>query len=386
MIQPELKLRRDKIRRLMQQHNIDAALIACNINLLYTYGRIISGYLYLPLDSPARIFVKRPNHIKGEFVHNVRKPEQIIDILKEEGLPMPAKVMLEADELSYTDYMRLANLFPEAEIANATPIIREARSIKTPLEIELFRRSGAAHTKAYNQIPTVFKPGMTDLQLSIEVERLMRLEGNLGVFRVFGQSMEIFMGSLLAGDNAAYPSPFDFSLGGQGLHPALPGSVNGSPLKAGETIMVDMGGNFNGYMGDMSRVYSVGKLTQKAYDAHQVCIDIQNELINDSKPGTVCEDLYNKAIDMVTKAGFADNFMGIDQKAGFIGHGIGLEINEIPVIAPRIKRELEAGMVFALEPKIVLPGIGAVGVENSWAVNTEGVEKLTLCDEAIVEL
>ena len=89
---------------------------------------------------------------------------------------------------------------------------------------------------------------------------------------------------------------------------------------------------------------------------------------------------------MVTKAGFADNFMGIDQKAGFIGHGIGLEINEIPVIAPRIKRELEAGMVFALEPKIVLPGIGAVGVENSWAVNTEGVEKLTLCDEAIVEL
>ena len=151
--------------------------------------------------------------------------------------------------------------------------------------MELFRRSGAAHTKAYNQIPTVFKPGMTDLQLSIEVERLMRLEGNLGVFRVFGQSMEIFMGSLLAGDNAAYPSPFDFSLGGQGLHPALPGSVNGSPLKAGETIMVDMGGNFNGYMGDMSRVYSVGKLTQKAYDAHQVCIDIQNELIG--SPGRI---------------------------------------------------------------------------------------------------
>ena len=87
MILPELIQRRDKIRRLMQQQNIEAALIACNINLLYTYGRIISGYLYLPLDKPARIFVKRPNHIKGEFVHNIRKPEQIIDILKEEGLP-----------------------------------------------------------------------------------------------------------------------------------------------------------------------------------------------------------------------------------------------------------------------------------------------------------
>ncbi len=386
MIQPELKLRRDKIRRLMQQQNIDAALIACNINLLYTAGTIISGYLYLPLNSPARIFVKRPNHLSGEFVFGIRKPEQIIDILKEEGLPMPEKVMLEADELPYTDYMRLAGLFPEAEVVNGTPVIREARSIKTAVEIEHFRRSGAAHTKAYNQIPSVFRPGMTDLQLSIEVERLMRLEGNLGVFRVFGQSMEIFMGSLLAGDNAAYPSPFDFSLGGQGIHPALPGSVKGAPIKAGETIMVDMGGNFNGYMGDMSRVYSVGKLTQNAYDAHQVCIDIQNEIVEMAKPGTVCEDMYNKAIEMVTKAGYADNFMGIEQKARFIGHGIGLEINEMPVIAPRMKKELEPGMVFALEPKIVLPGIGAVGIENSWAVNAEGLEKLTLCDEAIVEL
>lgn len=386
MVQPELKRRRDNIRRLMQQQGIDAALFACNINLLYTYGEIISGYLYLPLNQPARIFVKRPAHIKGEFVHSIRKPEQIIDFLKETGVPMPTKLMLEADELPYTDYCRLAGLFPDAEIVNGTPIVRQARSIKTPFEIEMFRRSGAAHTKAYNQIPSVYRPGMTDLQLSIEVERLMRLEGSLGVFRVFGQSMEIFMGSLLSGDNAAYPSPFDFSLGGQGINPALPGSVSGAPIKAGESIMVDMGGNFNGYMGDMSRVFSAGKLPQKAYDAHQVCIDIQNELMSEAKPGTVCEDMYNRAIEMVTKAGFADNFMGITQKARFIGHGIGLEINELPVIAPRVKQELEPGMVFALEPKIVLPGIGALGIENSWAVNAEGVEKLTLCEEAIIEL
>lgn len=104
------------------------------------------------------------------------------------------------------------------------------------------------------------------------------------------------------------------------------------------------------------------------------------------KPGAVCEDLYNKAIDMVTKAGFADNFMGIGQQAKFIGHGIGLEINELPVFAPRMKQELEPGMVFALEPKIVLAGVGPVGIENSWAVTSDGVEKLTLCEENIVEL
>lgn len=387
MLQPELKLRRDKIRALMVQQGIDAALITCNVNLIYTYGRVVSGYLYLPLNAPARLFIKRPNDIEGEHIHPIRKPEQITELLKEYGLPLPAKLMLEGDELSFTEYNRLAACFPETEVVPCgTALIRQARSVKTPIEIEMFRRSGAAHTKAYEQIPSIYQPGMTDRQLSIEIERLMRLEGCLGIFRVFGQSMEIFMGSLLAGDNAAVPSPYDFALGGKGLDPSLPGGVSGTLLQAGQCFMVDMGGNFYGYMGDMSRVFSIGRLPEQAYTAHQTCIEIQEEIAAMAKPGTVCEDMYNKAIEIVTKAGFADYFMGVDQKAKFIGHGIGLEINEMPVLAPRMKQELEPGMVFALEPKIVLPGIGPVGIENSWAVTTDGLEKLTLCKEEIIEL
>lgn len=379
-------MRRDKIRVLMAQQNIDAALITCNVNLIYTYGCVVSGYLYLPLHSPALLFIKRPNNITGEHVFPIRKPEQIIDLLKEKGLPLPQKLMLEGDEISYTEYNRLAAIFPEAEVVNGTPLIRQARSVKTPVEVELFRRSGLLHAKAYEQIPTVYRPGMTDIEFSIEIERLMRLQGNLGIFRVFGQSMEIFMGSVLTGDNAAVPSPYDFALGGEGLDPALPGGANKTPLREGQSVMVDLGGNFNGYMGDMSRVFSVGKLSDEAYTAHRVCLEIQEEVSLMAQPGAVCEDLYNKAIEIVTKAGFADKFMGIGQQAKFIGHGIGLEINEAPVLAPRIRQELEPGMVFALEPKIIIPGVGPVGIENSWVVTQEGVEKLTLCEEEIVEL
>ena len=387
MLQPELKQRRDKIRVLMAQQEIDAALITCNVNLIYTYGRVVSGYLYLPLNAPARLFIKRPNNIEGEHIHAIRKPEQFPELLKECGLSLPTKLMLEGDELSFTEYNRLAACFPETEIVSCgTVLIRQARTVKTDMEIEMLRRSGAAHTQAYEQIPSVYQPGMTDRQLSIEIERLMRLEGCLGIFRVFGQSMEIFMGSLLAGDNAAVPSPYDFALGGEGLDPSLPGGVNGTLLQAGQSIMVDMGGNFYGYMGDMSRVFSIGKLPEKAYVAHQTCLEIQNAVVEMAKPGIVCEDLYNTAIKIVDKAGFADYFMGVGQKAKFIGHGIGLEINEMPVLAPRMKQELEPGMVFALEPKIVLPGIGPVGIENSWAVTATGLEKLTLCKEEIVEL
>lgn len=387
MLFPELKQRRDKIRILMAQQGIDAALITCNVNLVYTYGCVVSGYLYLPLNDFARLFVKRPNTIEGEHVMSIRKPEQLPDLIRECGLPLPQKLMLEGDELSFCEYNRLAACFPETEVVSCgSSLIRQARSTKTEMEIELFRRSGVAHAKAYEQIPSVYRPGMTDFQLSVEIERLMRLEGCLGIFRVFGRSMEIFMGSLLAGDNAATPSPYDFALGGAGLDPSLPGGPNGTLIQPGQTFMVDMGGNFYGYLCDMSRVYAVGKPTEQAYAAHQTCLEIQEAVSSMAKPGVVCEDLYHKAIEIVEKAGFADYFMGVGQKAKFIGHGIGLEINEAPVIAPRIRQELEPGMVFALEPKIVLPGVGPLGIENSWVVTSDGLEKLTTAPEEIIEL
>ena len=162
MLQPELKFRRDKIRSLMAQQGIEAALITCNANLIYTYGCVVSGYLYLPLHSPALLFFKRPNNITGEHSFFIRKPEQIIELLKEQELPVPTKLMLEGDELPYTEYVRLAGLFPDTEVVNGTPLIRQARSIKTSIEIEMIRRSGMAHGKAYERIPSVYRPGITE--------------------------------------------------------------------------------------------------------------------------------------------------------------------------------------------------------------------------------
>lgn len=387
MLLAELIQRRDKIRDLMFKEGIDAALITCNVNLIYTLGRVVSGYLYLPLHAPARLFVKRPSTMSGEHISPIRKPEQLPELLATCGLPLPKRLMLEGDELSYREYQRLAACFPDVEVLPCgSRVIREARSVKTIWEVELFRRSAQAHARAYSHIPEVYREGMTDLELSIEVERLMRLEGCLGQFRVFGQSMEIFMGSLLAGDNAQEASPYDFALGGKGIDDSLPGGACGQQLKEGESLMVDLGGNFYGYMCDMSRVYSIGILPQKAYDAHQLCIDIQQEVTEAVKPGVTGEELYQLAAKRVEQYGYADWFMGTIQQAKFIGHGIGLEINEAPVIAPRMKQELQPGMVFALEPKIVVPGVGPVGIENSWAVTAEGVEKLTLAPEEIIDL
>ena len=150
--------------------------------------------------------------------------------------------------------------------------------------------------------------------------------------------------------------------------------------------MVDMAGNYTAYMTDMTRVFSVGRLTEEAYRAHQVALTIQQEVENATRPGTACSDLYNIAANIAKKEGLSANFMGTEQQAKFVGHGIGIQINELPVLTPRSKEELLPNMVFALEPKFVIPGVGAVGIENSFLVTETGVEKLTRFNEEIIPL
>lgn len=167
---------------------------------------------------------------------------------------------------------------------------------------------------------------------------------------------------------------------------SCPLGANGTVLKEGTAIMVDMAGNYTAYMTDMTRVFSVGKLTDLAYRAHQTSLKIQSEIENVARPGTSCAELYNIALQITESEGLESYFMGTKQQAKFVGHGIGIQINELPVLTPRSKELLEPNMVFALEPKYVIPGVGAVGIENSFLVTESGLEKITLFNEEIIEL
>jgi Xaa-Pro aminopeptidase len=226
---------------------------------------------------------------------------------------------------------------------------------------------------------------MTDLEFQYEIEKRMRQNGSIGLFRTFGNNMDIFMGSLLAGDNAQTPSPYDFALGGGGVT-SLPLGANGTVLENGMAVMVDMAGNYTAYITDMTRVFSVGKLPEQAYKAHKASIRILREIEAMAKPGTPCAEMYNLSYRIAEEEGLSPCFMGTKQQAKFVGHGIGIQINELPVLAARSKELLAPGMVIALEPKFVIPGVGAVGVENSYLVTASGLEKLTLAEENIIQL
>jgi len=383
---PELSHRWKAIQKEMTQKGADGCLLADNVNLFYVADRVYSGYFYLPKEGNPLFFVKRPIGLEGENVFYIRKPEQIAEILLQQDIALPQALMLELDEMPYNDIVRLQFIFRPTETLNATTAVRSVRAIKSEYEIGQMRHSAQLHAACYAQVPKLYKPGMTDIDFSIEIERLFRRQGALGHFRVFGQSMELFMGSVIAGDNADNPSPYDFAMGGGGLHNSLPVSTNGSVMMLGTTVMVDMGGTFTAYMSDMTRVFSIGRVSPLAYKAHQVALEIQSDIEAMAKPGVATCDLYNRAKELVKKHELMPYFMGHSQQAGFIGHGIGIQINESPVLAPRSKDELKEGHIFALEPKFVIPGVGAVGIENSFVVHKTGIEKLTILNEEIVEL
>lgn len=376
----EYERRLARIRARMAEGQISALLISDNANKYYITGRVYAGFIYIPLEGPAIFFVRRPVELEGDNVVYIRKPEQIGETV---GLNVPESIGLELDILPYSTAMRLKTIFPQSELKNASTVMRAARAVKTSEQIDMIRRSGVKHMHVYSRIPHLFQAGMTDLGLQVEIERVSRLEGCLGQFRISGDSMELYMGNLLVGENADAPSPYDFAMGGAGLDPSLPVGANGTPIKPGDTVMVDMNGNFNGYMTDMTRVYALGKIAPRALEAHKCSIDIHHALCEMMKPGTPAKSLYERAEEIVKERGLTAYYMGHRQHAGFIGHGVGIEINELPVIAPRSRDIIEEGNVIALEPKFVIPGTGAVGIENTYAVKADGVECLTPAPEEI---
>ena len=377
----EYRLRLDRLRAGMAKAGIDAILLNDNANLYYITGRVYAGYAYIPQQGLPIFFVRRPVEMEGDGVVYIRKPEEITESI---GMSAPASVGLELDVTPYSTITRLAKVFPGSEIKNASTMMRDVRSVKTPLALQMLRESGAKHTRVYKRIPGLFQEGMSDYDLQIAIEHLSRMQGCLGQFRISGDSMELYMGNILAGENADAPSPYDFAMGGAGMDPSLPVGADGTLITPGTTVMVDVNGNYNGYMTDMTRVFALGTIEPLALKAHQCSIDIHHALCDMMRPGTPAKALWEKAEEIVVNADLKPYYMGHRQHAGFIGHGVGIEINELPVIAPRSRDIIQENNVIALEPKFVIPKVGAVGIENTYIVHSDHVECITLAPEEII--
>lgn len=386
-LRSEIALRIEKLQKLIRETGADALLVSSNANIYYTTLRYFRGYVWIPAEGNPVWFVIRPlGYDSEEHLIYIRKPEDIPARLKEAGHDIAGKrIMAEEEAETYTDICRIGKVFEGAVLENGTPVLRRARMLKTPYEIGQIKEDGLHQCAAYHRFTKAYHEGMSDVELQIELERILRLEGALGYSRKSGNLMEINLGSVIVGDNADNPTPFNFSMGGAGTDPSLPVGADGTIIKTGDTVMVDMNGGFNGYQSDLTRIWRLGEISEEARKAQACNQRILRELEKLGSPGVPVAALYDRAMEIVKEEGMERYFMGHRQKAAFIGHGVGIELNEMPVITSRSRDILEEGMVIAIEPKFVVPGTGALGNENTYVVREHGLENLTPFPEEIQE-
>lgn len=380
-----------KLQKSLIPKNVDACLIISNVNLYYYTGTVQNAYLYVPVEGEPYLFVRKNlNRAMEESplknVIQIRKPEDIKNFLQDSGVGLPRKLAMELAVLPVKNYQRLLNIFAESEVSDVTTIIREQRAVKSPFELELIKANGQKAAEVFKQFPRLIRKGMMDYELAAAVEYEFRKAGHIGLIRSHGLNQDFFFGQVLVGENGLVPPTYDLALGGYGLTPAFPVGTSGKTIEPDRSILIDYVANFNGYNVDITRTYSVGPLPAEGQRAYKVAQEIQEKIISTAGPGMSCEILYDLAVETASKYGLEAYFMGYTEQAKFVGHGIGLELNELPVLASKFKVELKPGMVIAIEPKFVLPQIGPVGLENTFVMGEKGLENLTPISEEIARV
>lgn len=260
------------------------------------------------------------------------------------------------------------------------------RSVKSDYEVGLLRKAGAFHEKVYDAIPAMICEGMSEWELGAEIQKTMMALEYTGITRFSVSGMELFLGVISSGESGNYPTASIGPGGGLGLSPAFPFVGSKKKLGYGEPIFIDTGFGYEGYFTDKTRIFVLGALADVAMEAHERCLEIQEAVRCRLKPGAIPSQIYREVSESLVKERcFEHHFMGFGSNhVPFLGHGIGLAIDEFPVIAAKVHTPLEANMVIALEPKKGLEGIGLVGIENTFLVTEKGGERLTTGSDKVV--
>lgn len=371
----ELEKRWARVRRFME---CDALIVVQNVDQFYLTGTIQDGVLWFPREGEPVFAVRRSlTRAKTESpLENIvpfRRYSELLSLI-----PVPGKVLgLELDVLPVSLYQQIVKSFEGSTFVDQSMAIRRARAVKTPFEQDQIRKAAAMLDAAFLDIPGQLREGMEELDLGVRIEQVMRKAGHQGLVRVRRFNMEIYFGAVSFGDTSAYPHSFDGAVGVRGLYPAVPLMASRKKLVRGEPVMVDVVAGYGGYLADGSRAYSVGSPSQQVMDTHHFILDLNLWLEEQLKPGNVPSEIYRKTLERLEATSYKPHFMGAaENQVRFVAHGLGLELDELPVIAPRFDEPLEPGVVLAMEPKIFYPGIGGAGVENTYIITESGCDRL----------
>lgn len=387
----DLKLRKKKFHDNMKRENPDweVALIFSKINIFYFTGTTQNGVIIIPRNGELMFFVKRSfeRSMIESHLENIYPMTSYKDIL-EYFSPGNKTVYIEKEVVPYAYFERFNKYFKYETIKPLDNVLSKTRSVKTDYELSMMTKAGEIHDEVMTKIaPNLLKEGVSELEVGTELFKHMIYSGHQGICRMRNFNAEMFLGAICFGDNANFYHSHDGPVGMKGISPAVPllGSRD-RKLKKNDLIIIDTVCGYGGYYTDKTLVYYYGTPPQPLKDTHARCISIQNEIVDMLKPGNIPSEIYQKITDAIEDS-FDENFMGYgSNKVKFLGHGIGLVVDEYPVIAPGFDEPLQMGMTLAIEPKKSITNIGMVGIENTFLVGENGGISLTGINHEIIEI
>ena len=386
----ELDNRMKRFKTVMDNMNPEwkMAVIFSKINLYYFTGTMQEGILIINHDDEPIFWVRRSyERALDESLFRVIKPMNSFHDAAESQNQLPDTIYLETEVIPLALYHRFHKYFPFKNFKPVDNVIAKVRAVKSEYELSLMREAGKIHQHVLEDLAQeMLQVGMSEASLVAELFQVMVEEGHDGVTRFGMFDTEIVLGQLGFGESSIYPTYFNGPGGNYGLSPAVPllGSRD-RKLRNGDLVFIDVGCGVEGYNTDKTMTYMFGhSLPQYAIDIHYECVAVQNEIAAMLKPGVIPSDIYRIIMENLDKD-FLRNFMGFgNRRVNFLGHGIGLLIDELPVIAEGFNEPLKEGMVFAVEPKKGIRDIGMVGIENTFIVTSHGGECITGINNGLI--
>jgi Xaa-Pro dipeptidase len=383
----ELPARLERLRASLAGAGLDAALLLWTTDVFYFAGTRQSAALWVPVAG-------QPTLLCRKSLARARAESPLADIRPfppsrqlASAFPPARRVGMTLDVVPVALHQLWSRALPGAEIVDLSPAVRWLRSAKSPWEQGRMRACGALLGGVMAELPSFLRAGMRELDLAAEVEVRLRRAGSECGPRVRAFSQEVYGGVALAGTSAEAQTFFDGAVTGGGLSPTSPLGASRAPIPPDAPVVVDYTAALDGYFVDMTRIAVCGRLGPELRRAFEVALAVQEEVAEGLRPGAVPSRLYAGALERADAAGLAGAFMGPPgAQVRFVGHGVGLELDELPVLAPGFDEPLQAGQTLAVEPKFVLPGLGAVGIENTWAVAEGGGQRLTAAGDDLVEV
>lgn len=377
------------LQRRMASHEVDAALIGQNVDLFYFTGSMQSGMLVVPaagrpIYAVRRVLQRAIRESPLDQIVPFERFAQLPALVAQAAGRETRRIGLELDVLPVAVYNRITAGFTGVDWVDISGAIRQTRALKSAYEIDKIRAAAKVSSVILETAIQSLREGITELELSGLIEAAARRAGHQGYVPMRGWNQAIFFGQLSSGEDAALQSFPDIPLAGAGPSAASPIGAGRRRIVAGEPVILDYVAALDGYLSDQTRTLAIGSLPEKFSRAHEAAAAILKDVESAIRPGTTPEALYRRALDRAEGLGFSDAFMGHGAlRARYLGHGVGLDLDEWPVLAEGWTHPLEPGHVFCVEPKMVFPDEGAVGIEDQYVVTAEGVERLTLPEQRL---